>query len=106
MLVTRAEDGESFNGNPTSRDIDQLLNLKAFLNRLTGVPEDAIISFTEDGVQLRNDNVRELLGGVEDVSVFVYNRNYLDDPIEQVVNELSVEPQLQPPVEGKHNELI
>ncbi|KAG8902194.1 oligomeric, coiled-coil, peripheral membrane protein [Tulasnella sp. 403] len=72
--------------------------LKVFLSDVTGVEANVLISFLSDGTQLRQENLREL-SGVEDQSIFVFNREHLEVPLEQMLQDLIVEPQLQPEID-------
>ncbi|KAG8875074.1 oligomeric, coiled-coil, peripheral membrane protein [Tulasnella sp. 331] len=98
MRIIRAEDGEIFDINATFIDIEQSKSLKAFLSNVTGVDENGLICFTSDGMQLRQESLREMEGS-EDQSVFVFSREYLDMPVEHVLHELAVAPQFQPEVD-------
>ncbi|KIO23096.1 hypothetical protein M407DRAFT_244926 [Tulasnella calospora MUT 4182] len=100
MLVVRADDGESYESNLTLLDVEQTRpSLKAYLSEVTGFDANAILCFLSDGTQLRNENLREL-AGVEDQTIYVFNREYLDLPVDQILADLVVEPQLQPEVDG------
>ncbi|KAG8931279.1 oligomeric, coiled-coil, peripheral membrane protein [Tulasnella sp. 417] len=102
MLVVRADDGESYESNLTLLDVEQTRSsLKAYLSELTGFDASAILCFLSDGTQLRNENLREL-AGVEDQTIYVFNREYLDLPVDQILADLIVEPQLQPEVDGAY----
>ncbi|KAG9025608.1 oligomeric, coiled-coil, peripheral membrane protein [Tulasnella sp. JGI-2019a] len=98
MRIIRAEDGEIFDTDTTFTDIEQSGSLKAFLSNVTSVDENGLICFTSDGMQLRQESLREMAGS-EDQSVFVFSREYLDMPVESVLQELAVTPQLQPEVD-------
>ncbi|KAG8911221.1 oligomeric, coiled-coil, peripheral membrane protein, partial [Tulasnella sp. 408] len=74
-------------------------SLKAYLSEVTGFDANALLCFLSDGTQLRNENLREL-AGVEDQTIYVFNREYLDLPVDQILADLLVEPQLQPEVDA------
>ncbi|KAG8887528.1 oligomeric, coiled-coil, peripheral membrane protein [Tulasnella sp. 332] len=105
MRIIRAEDGEIFDINATFIDIEQSKSLKAFLSNVTGVDENGLICFTSDGMQLRQESLREMEGS-EDQSVFVFSREYLDMPVEHVLHELAVAPQFQPEVDSERFSII
>lgn len=98
MHICRAEDGEVFQVNASFRDIERSGSLELFLHQETGVDEDAIIAYLSDGRRLRNENIRDL-AGAEDQSIFVFNKYYLDFDLDEVLQELRVEPPLQLPIE-------
>ncbi|KAG9010228.1 hypothetical protein FRB90_007893, partial [Tulasnella sp. 427] len=101
MLVIRADDGESFETGVTLLDVERTKpSLKAYLSEVTGFQANAILCFLSDGTQLRNENLREL-AGVEDQTIYVFNREYLDLPVDQILADLLVEPQLQPDVDAQ-----
>ncbi|KAG9012312.1 oligomeric, coiled-coil, peripheral membrane protein, partial [Tulasnella sp. 427] len=101
MLVIRADDGESFETGVTLLDVERTKpSLKAYLSEVTGFQANAILCFLSDGTQLRNENLREL-AGVEDQTLYVFNREYLDLPVDQILSDLLVEPQLQPDVDAQ-----
>ncbi|KDQ58454.1 hypothetical protein JAAARDRAFT_176412 [Jaapia argillacea MUCL 33604] len=98
LQICRAEDGELFQVNASLRDIERTGSLERFLHQETGVEEDAVLAYLSDGRRLRNENVREL-AGAQDQSIFVFNKYYLDVPLDEVLDTLRVQPPLQPPVE-------
>ncbi|KAH7912199.1 putative peripheral membrane protein [Hygrophoropsis aurantiaca] len=98
IQICRAEDGETFQVNATLRDIERRGSLEGFLHQETGVDQDAILAYLSDGTRLRSENVRELVGA-HDQTIFVFNKYYLDFDLNDVLNELRVEPLLQPPIE-------
>ncbi|KAH7887046.1 putative peripheral membrane protein [Phlebopus sp. FC_14] len=98
IQICRAEDGESFQVSATLRDIERRGSLELFLHQEIGVDQDAILAYLSDGTRLRTDNVRELVGA-HDQTIFVFNKYHLDIDMEDVLQELRVEPPLQPPIE-------
>ncbi|PVG01431.1 hypothetical protein CPB86DRAFT_773278 [Serendipita vermifera] len=64
-------------------------SLRPYLSSLTSIDPAAMIMFLSDGQQLREDNLREL-SGVQDQTIFVFNRDYLDLEVEEVMELLSV----------------
>ncbi|KIM22566.1 hypothetical protein M408DRAFT_18149 [Serendipita vermifera MAFF 305830] len=64
--------------------------LRPLLSSLTSIDPAAIIMFLSDGQQLREDNIRDL-SGAQDQSIFVFNRDYLDLEIEEVMSVLGVQ---------------
>lgn len=90
--------------------------MELFLHHETGVDEEAVLAYLSDGRRLRNDNIRDLAGAEDQVriytligtvflierqSIFVFNKYYLDFDLDEVLQELRVEPPLQPPIEGR-----
>ncbi|TDL25201.1 putative peripheral membrane protein [Rickenella mellea] len=98
LNICRAEDGEVFQVNTTLWEIERGGSLEDFLQEETGVDRDAILAYLSDGRRLRNDNIREL-AGAQDETIFVFNKYYLDDDLDEVLRELRVEPALQPIIE-------
>ncbi|KAI0266091.1 putative peripheral membrane protein [Gloeopeniophorella convolvens] len=98
LRICRAEDGEVFHTNATLWDVERHGSLEAFLHKEIGVEEDAILAYLSDGRRLRTDNVRDL-AGAQDQSIFVFNKYYLDEDINEVIKLLHLQPPLQPPVE-------
>ncbi|OJA17862.1 hypothetical protein AZE42_05905, partial [Rhizopogon vesiculosus] len=92
IQICRAEDGESYQVNANLRDIERRGSLEIFLHQETGVDQDAILAYLSDGTRLRTDNVREL-------TIYVFNKYYLDFDLNDVLHELRVSPPLQPPIE-------
>ncbi|CCM04884.1 uncharacterized protein FIBRA_07079 [Fibroporia radiculosa] len=76
----------------------RLGNIESFLEDKTGVLQDHILAYLSDGRRLRDDNIREL-ASVQDQTIFVFNKRYLDLDVNQVLSDLQIEPALQPPVE-------
>ncbi|CAG8659897.1 1662_t:CDS:2, partial [Acaulospora colombiana] len=106
MQICRAEDGQIYQVNTTLYDIAKLVSisspvyivgctmsypssLRPYLSSLTSIDPAAMIMFLSDGQQLREDNLREL-SGVQDQTIFVFNRDYLDLETEEVMELLSV----------------
>ncbi|KAG6828174.1 hypothetical protein H0H92_008905 [Tricholoma furcatifolium] len=100
MQICRAEDGHVSQVNATLRDIERMGNLESFLHQEIGLEKDAIIAYLSDGRRLTNSNIREL-AGVHDQSIFVFNKNYLDYDLEDVLQDLHVVAQFQLPVEAE-----
>ncbi|EGO03760.1 putative peripheral membrane protein [Serpula lacrymans var. lacrymans S7.3] len=98
IRICRAEDGETFQVNATLRDIERLGSLENFLHQETGVDQEAILAYLSDGTRLRTANMRELVGA-HDQTIFVFNKYYLDFDLDEVLQELKIEPSLQPPIE-------
>ncbi|KAF8637910.1 hypothetical protein AX17_002533 [Amanita inopinata Kibby_2008] len=98
LKICRAEDGEIFQVNATLRDIERTGSIEAFLHQETNVDPDAALAFLSDGRRLTNGNIREL-AGMPDQSIFVFNKNYIDDDYDEVLRKLRVIPALQPPIE-------
>ncbi|KAJ2969743.1 hypothetical protein NUW54_g12891 [Trametes sanguinea] len=99
IQVCRAEDGTVVQLDVSLWDLERLSDLEQFLSEKSGVPQDAIWAYLSDGRPLRSDNVRDL-AGVEDQTIYIFNKAYLSMDIDQVLHDLHYEPQLQPPVEG------
>ncbi|GLB42084.1 putative autophagy-related protein 11 [Lyophyllum shimeji] len=98
IQICRAEDGQVFQVNASLRDIERTGSLELFLHQETGVEQDAILAYLSDGRRLMNSNVRELARS-HDQSIFVFNKNYLDYDLEEVMQDLRVEAPLQSPIE-------
>ncbi|TFK46861.1 putative peripheral membrane protein [Heliocybe sulcata] len=98
LQICRAEDGEAAQVNVTLSDIERIGSLELFLHQETGVDEEAILAYLSDGKRLRNDNIREL-AGAQDQTIYVFNKYYLDVDLEEVLQELKVDPPLQPPLD-------
>ncbi|OBZ67506.1 hypothetical protein A0H81_12706 [Grifola frondosa] len=82
--------------NESLWDLERLENLEAYLQEKTGVPQEAILAYLSDGRRLTKDNVRDL-AGVQDQSIYTFNKRYLDIDLEQALHELRVDAPLQPP---------
>ncbi|OSC97798.1 hypothetical protein PYCCODRAFT_1398207 [Trametes coccinea BRFM310] len=98
IQLCRAEDGTVVQLDVSLWDLERLSDLEQFLSEKSGVPQDAIWAYLSDGRPLRSDNVRDL-AGVEDQTIYIFNKAYLSMNIDQVLYDLHHEPQLQPPVE-------
>ncbi|KAJ7635147.1 putative peripheral membrane protein [Roridomyces roridus] len=98
LQICRAEDGQVFQVNAGVRDIERIGSLELFLHQETGIEQDSVIAYLPDGRRLTNSNLRELTGS-QNQSIFVFNKYYLDLNVEDVLRELRVEAQLQPPIE-------
>ncbi|KAI8976594.1 hypothetical protein BD414DRAFT_524466 [Trametes punicea] len=98
IQLCRAEDGTVVQLDVSLWDLEKLDDLDHFLSEKTGVPHDAIWAYLPDGRPLRGDNVRDL-AGVEDQTIYVFNKAYLAMDIPQVVRDLHHDAQFQPPVE-------
>lgn len=90
MQVCRAEDGQVFQVNTNLYEIAKKpATLRPLLASLTSVDPNSMIMFLSDGQQLREDNLREL-SGAQDQTIFVFNRDYLDLDIEEVMGTLGI----------------
>ncbi|KAI0767884.1 hypothetical protein BC629DRAFT_1596149 [Irpex lacteus] len=104
IQICRAEDGQTFQASSCPQvdvslwDIERKGSLENFLNEETGVDEQDILAYLPDGRRLRNENVRDL-AGVEDQTIYVFNKAYLDLDVDLVLRKLRVEAPLQPAVE-------
>ncbi|EJF59536.1 hypothetical protein DICSQDRAFT_156224 [Dichomitus squalens LYAD-421 SS1] len=98
IQLCRAEDGVVVELDTSLWDLERLDSLDHFIYEKTGVPPEAIWAYLSDGRPLKADNVREL-AGLEDQTVYVFNKTYLSSDLEQVLHDLHYEPQLQPLVE-------
>ncbi|KAJ7802672.1 putative peripheral membrane protein [Mycena olivaceomarginata] len=98
LQICRAEDGQVFQVNAGVRDIERIGSLELFLHQETGVDQDAVLAYLPDGRRLTNSNIREL-NGSQTQSIYVFNKYYLDLPLDDVLRELRVEAPLQPPIE-------
>ncbi|EMD35555.1 hypothetical protein CERSUDRAFT_116294 [Gelatoporia subvermispora B] len=98
IQVCRAEDGQVVQVEESLWELERVENLEAFLEEKTGVAHDSILAYLSDGRRLTTDNVRDL-AGVQDQTIYVFNKRYLDlDPV-QVMLDLHLEPALEPSVE-------
>ncbi|CAL1699479.1 unnamed protein product [Somion occarium] len=98
IQICRAEDGRVFQVNASLSEIEKVGSLEQFLSKETGIDHDSILAYLSDGTRLRNDNVREL-AGVQDQTIYMFNKTYLDYDIEHVLERLRVEPPVEPPIE-------
>ncbi|THH32812.1 hypothetical protein EUX98_g1391 [Antrodiella citrinella] len=64
----------------------------------TGVAEEHILAYLSDGRRFNNESIREL-AGVQDQTIFVFNKAYLDLDMDQVLDRVRVHATLQPQVE-------
>ncbi|KAF8218322.1 putative peripheral membrane protein [Mycena galopus ATCC 62051] len=98
LQICRAEDGQVFQVNAGVRDIERIGSLELFLHQETGIAQDSVLAYLPDGRRLTNSNIREL-NGSQTQSIYVFNKYYLDLPLDDVLRELRVETPLQPPIE-------
>ncbi|KAJ7231272.1 putative peripheral membrane protein [Mycena haematopus] len=98
LRICRAEDGQVFQVNAGVRDIERIGSLELFLQQETGIAQDSVLAYLPDGRRLTNSNIREL-NGSQTQSIYVFNKYYLDLPLDDVLRELRVEAPLQPPIE-------
>ncbi|KAF9500734.1 putative peripheral membrane protein [Pleurotus eryngii] len=98
IQICRAEDGQVFKVNASLRDIERIGSLELFVHQEAGVDPDAVLAYLSDGRRLTNTNIREL-AGTHEQAIFVFNKHYLDEDLDDVLRELRVEPPLQPPIE-------
>ncbi|KAG8767651.1 oligomeric, coiled-coil, peripheral membrane protein, partial [Serendipita sp. 397] len=90
MQICRAEDGQVFQINTTLYDIAKKPStLRTLLAECTSVDPGSMIMFLSDGQQLREDNIREL-SDAQDQTIFVFNRDYLDLEVDEVMSVLGV----------------
>ncbi|KAI0828603.1 hypothetical protein BC628DRAFT_1316368 [Trametes gibbosa] len=98
IQLCRAEDGTVVQLDVSLWDLEKLNDLDAFISQKTGVPQQAVWAYLADGRPLRNDNIRDL-AGVEDQTIYVFNKTYLSMDLEDVLHDLHYNAELQPPVE-------
>ncbi|KAI0049190.1 hypothetical protein FA95DRAFT_921642 [Auriscalpium vulgare] len=98
IQICRAEDGEIFQVNATLWDIEKLGSLEIFLHQEIGIEQDAILAYLSDGRRLWTENIRDL-AGAQDQTIYVFNKYYLDEGLDEVLRLLHVQPPLQPPIE-------
>ncbi|KAI0754446.1 hypothetical protein C8Q80DRAFT_1350248 [Daedaleopsis nitida] len=98
IQLCRAEDGGIVTLDVSLWDLERLDSLEHFLYEKTGVPPEAVWAYLSDGRPLKTDNVREL-AGLQDQTIYVFNKSYLSLDFDHVVHDLHCEPELQPPVE-------
>ncbi|KAJ6460898.1 putative peripheral membrane protein [Mycena sanguinolenta] len=98
LQIFRAEDGQVFQVNAGVRDIERVGSLELFLQQETEIAQDSVLAYLPDGRRLTNSNIREL-NGTQTPSIYVFNKYYLDLPVDDVLRELRVEAVLQPPIE-------
>lgn len=91
-------------------------SLDVFLQREIGVEADAALAFLSDGRRLTTNNIRDLGSSQDQVChltsnavcstnsvlqyIFVFNQEYLESNIEDVLDQFLVEPPFQPAIEG------
>ncbi|KAI0942131.1 hypothetical protein AcV7_002650 [Taiwanofungus camphoratus] len=98
LQICRSEDGQVTEVDVSVWDLERLENLEYFLEEKSGVPHDAILAYLSDGRRLKEENIRDL-AGVQDQTIYIFNKRYLDLDLNQTLRELWVEPALQSPVE-------
>ncbi|OCH89638.1 hypothetical protein OBBRIDRAFT_794051 [Obba rivulosa] len=98
IQICRAEDGKVVQAEVSLWDLERLQSLDSFLVEKTGVAHNALLAYLSDGRRLTKDNVRDI-AGVQDQTIYVFNKRYLDLDLTQVFKELHVEPVLEPPAE-------
>ncbi|KAJ6478423.1 cytochrome P450, partial [Mycena sanguinolenta] len=98
LQIFRAEDGQVFQVDAGIRDIERVGSLELFLRQETEIAQDSV--YLPDGRRLTNSNIREL-NGTQTPSIYVFNKYYLDLPVDDVPRELRVDAVLhvQPPIE-------
>ncbi|KAI0654388.1 hypothetical protein C8Q70DRAFT_925844 [Cubamyces menziesii] len=98
IQLCRAEDGTIVQLDASLWDLERLSDLDHYLSEKTGIPPEAIWAYLSDGRPLRNDNIRDL-AGVEDQTIYIFNKAFLSMDVEHVLHELNYEAPLLPPVE-------
>ncbi|EPT00582.1 hypothetical protein FOMPIDRAFT_152203 [Fomitopsis schrenkii] len=98
IQICRAEDGKSVELNYSIWDLEREVNLEQFLEEKAGLYQGDGLAYLSDGRRLTKDNVRDM-AGVDDQTIYVFNKRYLDLDVKQVLAELREVPSLQPPVE-------
>ncbi|RPD75615.1 hypothetical protein L226DRAFT_560124 [Lentinus tigrinus ALCF2SS1-7] len=98
IQLCRAEDGVIVQLDISLWDLERLDSLEQYIYEKTGVSPDAVWAYLSDGRPLKNDNVREL-AGLEDQTIYVFNKTYLSSDPDEVIHHLHCDPELQPPVE-------
>ncbi|KAJ3516909.1 hypothetical protein NLJ89_g837 [Agrocybe chaxingu] len=98
ITICRAEDGQVFQVNASVRDVEGTGGLEIFLHQEIGIDQEAALAYLSDGRRLTNGNIRDL-GSSQDQHIFVFNKDYLDYDIEDVLLQLHVEPPLQPAID-------
>ncbi|KAJ6463317.1 hypothetical protein C8R45DRAFT_516426 [Mycena sanguinolenta] len=99
LQIFRAEDGQVFQVNAGVRDIERVGSLELFLQQETEIAQDSVLAYLPDGRRLTNSNIREL-NSTQTPPIYVFNKYYLDLPVDDVPRELRVDAVLQPPIEG------
>ncbi|KZS87250.1 hypothetical protein SISNIDRAFT_491213 [Sistotremastrum niveocremeum HHB9708] len=87
MRVCRAEDGTVVEVPNLLEDVQQFGSVEGFLSQVADVPEESLLAYLPDGHRLRADNLLDL-GAAPEQSVYVFNRNYLDEDLETVLPKL------------------
>ncbi|KAI0716665.1 hypothetical protein C8Q76DRAFT_794930 [Earliella scabrosa] len=98
IQLCRAEDGVIVQSDVSIWDLERLPHLEHFIYEKTGVPPEAVWAYLSDGRPLKIDNIREL-AGLEDQTIYVFNKTYLNAELDDLLRELHCEPELQSPVE-------
>ncbi|KDQ06894.1 hypothetical protein BOTBODRAFT_192771 [Botryobasidium botryosum FD-172 SS1] len=100
LIIIRAEDGETFHITTTLQDVQKQGSLKELLEKVTGVPQDSILSFLSDGQQIRDENLADFVHS-EDQSIYVFNSEYLflHADLDEAARELKLEARLESPIE-------
>ncbi|KAI0370493.1 hypothetical protein BV20DRAFT_1018587 [Pilatotrama ljubarskyi] len=98
IQLCKAEDGTVVQLDVSLWDLERLNDLDQFVSEKTGVPHHAVWAYLSDGRPFRHENIRDL-AGVEDQTIYVFNKAYLSLDIDQVLHDLHLVPELQPPVE-------
>jgi len=86
------------NNTQTEATWQEIGNLEHFLQEVTQSSAESILAYLSDGRRLTNENPVEL-GGIQDQTIFIFNKTYLDYDLDQLLPSLQVDPQLQPPIE-------
>ncbi|KZT65321.1 putative peripheral membrane protein [Daedalea quercina L-15889] len=100
VQLCRAEDGQVVELNYTIWDLEREANLEQLLEEKAGIYQGDGLAYLSDGRRLTKDNVRDM-AGVEDQTIYLFNKRYLDLDVNQALAELREEPSLQPPVEDE-----
>ncbi|KAH9836395.1 uncharacterized protein C8Q71DRAFT_762403 [Rhodofomes roseus] len=98
IQLCRAEDGKTVDLADSVWDLEREVNLERLLEEKAGIYQGDGLAYLSDGRRLTKDNVRDI-AGVEDQTIYVFNKRYLDLDMQEVLSELQEEPTLQPPVE-------
>ncbi|TFK25285.1 hypothetical protein FA15DRAFT_668655 [Coprinopsis marcescibilis] len=98
IQICTAENGQVFQTKAALRDIERTGSLEQFLHDQIGIDHDAVIAYISNGQRLTNTNIRELAGS-QNQTIFVFNKQYLDYDLDDVLRDLRLEPQLQAPME-------
>ncbi|PSR70585.1 hypothetical protein PHLCEN_2v13523 [Hermanssonia centrifuga] len=112
IQICRAEDGQLFEVRLKLGEIEATLlnylqvdisiwdidSLEHFIQKETGIEEDSILAYLSDGRRLMTENIRDL-AGVQDQTIYVFNKTSLDLDLDLVLRRLRVVAPLQPSVE-------